>query len=96
MNIHRISAAFLLWGVIAVVAFLHPTLVHSESIPTINADKSYEFTRMPDPVYKDYVSQKNLTYELTPWVGQYVVVLTRDSKLDRRTMETILRAFDSA
>ena len=97
MNVHRGYATLLLRGVISVVAFFVSTLVHSKSIPMINADKSYQFTtdRMPDPVY-NYISQKGVAYQLTPWVGQYVVILTRNRNLNRRTMETILRAVDSA
>jgi hypothetical protein len=95
MNIHRIPATFLLWANISVVALFCSTPVHSESIPTINADKSYQFTRMPDHYYY-YESQQGPTYQLTPWVGQYVVILTRYSKLDSGTMEKILRAVDSA
>ena len=95
MHMHHIYNKIFLAGIMSAVALFDPTALHSESIPTIDADKSYEFTRMPDQSYW-YHSQKGKEYQLTPWVGQYVVILTKDSKLNKSVMVKILRAIDSA
>lgn len=43
-----------------------------------------------------YTSFQGSTYELTPWYGQDVAVLTQPPNLDPTTMNKILSAFDSA
>jgi hypothetical protein len=43
-----------------------------------------------------YTSFQGTSYELTPWYGQDVAVLTQSPNLDPATMNKILSAFDSA